>query len=254
MRTPAAVVLLCLALAACSTSSAQVDVVWHTDAPITVDGRALEPAWSAAEWRPLDKHMLGDYPEPNDFSGRYKLLWDEGHLYLLAEITDDLLIDQHADPLLRYWDDDCLEIFLDEDASGGLHQYDYNAFAYHIALDNQAVDIGGQLDDGSPEFLLLNNHLDSRWQRQSEKPHTILWEVALKVFDDSYEHGGDSEPVSLSADKVMGFMLAYCDNDGSVEREHFMGSHEIEPVNGDKNLGYIDAGVFGKIRLGASAD
>ena len=254
MKSGAASFVLCLSLAAVSTSAAQVDVVQHADTPIVVDGQALEHAWDAAEWRPLDKHMLGDLPEPDDFSGRFKLLWDEEHLYLLVEITDDLLIDQYADPLFRYWDDDCLEIFLDEDASGGLHQYDYNAFAYHIALDNQAVDIGGQLDDGSPEFLLLNNHLDSQWRRQPAKPHTVLWEVALKVFDDSYEHGADSEPVALSADKIMGFMLAYCDNDGSAEREHFLGSHEIEPVNGDKNLGYIDAGVFGQIRLGAPAD
>ena len=55
---------------------------------------------------------------------------------------------------------------------------------------------------------------------------------------------------SLTVGKIMGFMLAYCDNDGSDEREHFIGSHDIEPVNGDKNLGYIDARVFGSIRLG----
>jgi len=44
-------------------------------------------------------------------------------------------------------------------------------------------------------------------------------------------------------------MLAYCDNDGSPEREHFMGSHDIEAVNGDKNRGYIDASVFGDLVL-----
>ncbi|MCP4059513.1 MAG: sugar-binding protein, partial [Pseudoalteromonas sp.] len=46
-----------------------------------------------------------------------------------------------------------------------------------------------------------------------------------------------------------GFMLAYCDNDGSEVREHFMGSHEVQPVNGDRNRGFIDADVFGKITL-----
>ncbi len=254
MKTPVVLAVLCASLAACSTTAAQVDVVPHAGTPITVDGQALEQAWESAEWRSLDKHMLGEYPEAADFSGRYKLLWDEQHLYLLAEITDDLLIDQYADPLFRYWDDDCLEIFLDEDASGGIHQYDYNAFAYHIALDNQAVDIGGQLEDGSPDFLLLNDHVDSNWMRQEQEPHTILWEVAVRIYDDSFEPGSASQPVTLTADKIMGFMLAYCDNDGSAEREHFLGSHEIEPVNGDKNLGYIDAGVFGKIRLGAPAN
>lgn len=249
MQRRVAIVCALLLIAACSRSLAEPDFVRFASEPITIDGKALEQSWGDAEWRNLDKHILGEYPEPQDFSGRYKLLWNKQHLYLLAEITDDVLFDRYADPLLRYWDDDCLEIFIDEDGSGGNHQYDYNAFAYHIALDNQAVDIGRQLEDGSPEFLLLNEHIESHWERQARKPHNVLWEVAIKVFDDSFETDKANQPVSLTAGKTMGFMLAYCDNDGSDEREHFVGSHEIEPVNGDKNLGYIDASVFGSIRL-----
>jgi hypothetical protein len=78
----------------------------------------------------------------------------------------------------------------------------------------------------------------------------ITWEVAIKVFDDSFDETKTSNtPVTLTANKVMGFMLAYCDNDGSQHRENFIGSHPIEPVNGDKNLGYIDASVFDRLRL-----
>ncbi len=249
MQKRIAIVTPFLLSVVCSASLAEPDAVYFSDAQITIDGMALEPGWSDAEWRNIDRHILGEQPERQDFSGRYKLLWDEQHLYLLAEISDDVLFDQHADPLHRYWDDDCLEIFIDEDGSGGNHQFDYNAFAYHVALDNQAVDIGGQLEDGSPEFVLLNDHVDSQWKRQSHEAHTVLWEVAVKIFDDSFQPGEASQPVSLAAGKTMGFMLAYCDNDGSDEREHFIGSHEIEPVNGDKNLGYIDASVFGSIRL-----
>lgn len=248
------IALILPALALCSAGYAQTDTVRFTRAPIVIDGLASEHAWEDAQWRSLDKHILGEYPDRQDFFGRYKLLWDEQHLYLLAEISDDVLFDQHAAPLLRYWDDDCLEIFIDEDGSGGDHQFNYNAFAYHIALDNQAVDIGGQLADGSAEYVLLNGHVDSQWRRKAQEPHTVLWEVAVKVFDDSFQPNQASQPVSLHAGKVMGFMLAYCDNDGSDEREHFIGSHDIEPVNGDKNLGYIDASVFGVIELGPPAD
>ncbi|GMG87956.1 sugar-binding protein [Biformimicrobium ophioploci] len=209
-----------------------------------------EAVWAAAPWYGLDHHILGEVPIPQDFSGRYKLLWGQDRLYLLAEIVDDVLYDSHPDPLSFYWDDDCLEVFVDEDASGGLHQYDFNAFAYHIALDNQAVDIGGQRPDGSPEFILLNDHVNSAWQRSESDPRTIVWEVALKIFGDNYQHGDPgAQPVPLKAGKKMGFMLAYCDNDGSDEREHFMGSHAIQAVDGDKNRGYIDASVFGKIIL-----
>jgi hypothetical protein len=44
-------------------------------------------------------------------------------------------------------------------------------------------------------------------------------------------------------------MLAYCDNDGSKQRENFIGSHPIKAVDGDMNRGYKSADVFGKIKL-----
>ena len=69
-------------------------------------------------------------------------MWTAKRIYILGEIVDDILFDSHRDPLVQYWDDDCLEIFIDEDHSGGDHQYNHNAFAYHMSLDNQAIDIG----------------------------------------------------------------------------------------------------------------
>ena len=59
---------------------------------------------------------------------------------LLAEIKDDKLIDLNKDPLKAWWDDDCLEIFIDADNSGGGHQFTHNAFAYHVALDGNVVE------------------------------------------------------------------------------------------------------------------
>lgn len=232
-----------------ATSSGKVDEVSYTPTPVKIDGELNDSAWASAQWQNIDQHILGEFPDKEDFSGRYKLLWDADYLYLVAQIKDDVLFDRYADPLLSYWDDDCLEIFIDEDRSGGNHQFNYNAFAYHVALDNQSVDIGVQLEDGSPQFLLFNDHIESQWKRQEQAPHDVIWEVAIKVFDDSFDPAKTNQPQTLKADKSMGFMLAYCDNDGSKHREHFIGSHKIEPVNGDKNLGYIDAGVFGEIRL-----
>jgi hypothetical protein len=222
----------------------------YATSTISIDGKANEPAWSNTSWRGLNHHMLGELPSKEDFSGQFKLLWSEQYLYVLAQITDDILFDQHSDPLHLYWDDDCLEIFVDEDASGGEHQFNFNAFAYHIALDNQAVDIGPNNSDGSVQFVLLNDHVQSKWQRDKKQPHNITWEVALKLYDDTFElNSNKNTPSVLSANKNIGFMLAYCDNDGSKEREHFMGSTAITPINGDKNLGYKTADVFEKLKL-----
>ncbi|GHE83416.1 sugar-binding protein [Thalassotalea profundi] len=224
--------------------------IYHADNEISIDG-VQETEWQKANWQPMNQLMLGEAPSSEDFTGRFKLLWDRNYLYILAEITDDILFDQHPDPLFKYWDDDCLEVFIDEDASGGDHQYNFNAFAYHIALDNQAVDIGELLDGKKENFILLNDHLNSVWKRSSTSPYKITWEVALKVFDDSYRHSNRKtiKPQQLIEGKNIGFMLAYCDNDGSKEREHFIGSANIIAHNGDKNLGYKTADVFDKYIL-----
>jgi hypothetical protein len=205
-----------------------------------LDGKADDLVWQNAEWHPLDQVWLGAPPSPEDFSGRYKLCWDESNLYVLAEITDDTLVDIHPDGLLKYWDDDCLEIFVDEDASGGNHQYNYNAFAYHIALDGRVVDIRPD-----STFAYFDDHCTSR---RITSGNTSIWEVAVKIFDgNKYVDGGENIPKMLKAGKKMGFALAYCDNDRSAERENFIGS--VRVAGEDKNRGWIDAGIFGTLTL-----
>jgi hypothetical protein len=219
-------------------------VVVHTAGDPVIDGRGNDSVWQQAQWRPMPYLITGSMPSPDDFSGRFKLLWDKDYLYLQAEITDDVLYDFHPDPLKQYWDDDALEIFIDSDASGGGHQYSHSAFAYHIALDNQAVDLG---EDRQPR--LYNEHVKSRWQRSPASPHVIVWEVAIRFYPDDYRDDHPKPPLALESGQRIGFMLAYCDNDGSAEREHFVGSVDIEPVAGDRNRGWIDADVFEAMSL-----
>jgi hypothetical protein len=208
-------------------------------APV-VDGVNRESVWIKAEWQELDHLWLGPAYTPTDFQGRYKVAWTESRLYVLFEFTDDRLFDSHRDPLQQYWDDDCLEIFIDEDYSGGDHQYNHNAFAYHLSLDNRAIDIG---TDQQPRDY--SHHVESRWRQHNDK---ILWEVAIDVYKDDYsDESNDNQPVGLSAGKVLGLMVAYCDNDGSELRENFIGSESV-PF-GPKDRGWIDAGLFGALVL-----
>ncbi|NNE18315.1 MAG: hypothetical protein HKN10_07545 [Myxococcales bacterium] len=205
-----------------------------------VDGVADEAIWQRARWQEMKHRWLGPEYSADDFRGRFKVVWTPEKIYVLAEMVDDILIDSHRDPLVQYWDDDCLEIFLDEDFSGGNHQYNHNAFAYHMSLDNQAIDIG---TDKLPQSY--SHHVQSRWRQHGNK---VVWELAIDVYTDAYVDGSDKNvPVKLSAGKVMGLMLAWCDNDGSELRENFIGS---ESAPGDhKDRGWIDAGLFGSLLL-----
>ena len=238
-------VALATATAAACADSAHYDGRSEYRAPRAaqapaIDGVADEAVWEQARWHELEYRWLGPEYSADDFQGRYKVAWTEDKIYILAEITDDILIDTHRDPLVQYWDDDCLEIFLDEDFSRGEHQFNHNAFAYHMSLDNQAIDIG--TDKRARNY---SHHVESRWKQRGNK---IIWELAIDIYTDAYQDDSDTNtPVRLAAGKIMGLMVAYCDNDGSELRENFIGS---EPVNeGPKDRGWIDAGLFGSLVL-----
>ena len=205
-----------------------------------IDGVADDPAWPQAKWRAIDNIWLGPELSDADFNGRYKVVWTQSKVFLLVEFVDDVLIDTHRNPLEQYWDDDCLEIFIDEDHSGGDHQFNHNAFAYHMSLDNQAIDIG---TDEKPHNY--SSHVESHWKQRADK---IVWELAIDIYGDTYVDGSNNNvPVALSAGKVMGLMVAYCDNDGSELRENFIGSESVP--SGPKDRGWIDAGLFGSLVL-----
>jgi len=105
----------------------------RADIAPSIDGKMNDTAWKQAEWQRIDHFILGEATNQEDFSGRFKIVWTPERLFVLALISDDVLLDRTADPLERYWEDDLFEILLDEDASGGPHHTSYNAFAYHIS-------------------------------------------------------------------------------------------------------------------------
>ena len=223
-----------------SKKEKQLIKVSKTKEPILIDGNASETIWSTTQWQVLDQFWLGNPVDSTDFSGRYKLSWDENALYLLAEIQDDTLIDIYKDPLKQWWDDDCLEVFVDEDNSGGEHQFNHNAFAYHIALDGNVVDMSSQ-----KEGKLYNSHVESSHKTEG---NLTLWEVKIHLYDNTYnDDSTTNQPIKVSANKKVGFALAYCDNDYSETREHFIGSIPVEGE--DKNRGWIDANIFGTLKL-----
>jgi hypothetical protein len=216
----------------------------YIDSPPVIDG-TMDKVWDSSPWMPMDFLILGEKPTPEDFSGAFKLRWDEEYLYLLAKIRDDVLADSYPNPTEHYWDDDSLEIFLDPDASGGDHLHSYNAYAYHIALDGNVVDLGTE-EEGR---ILLNSHLDSEWARSPDAPYDVIWEVRMKLYSDKWGELGEKSRMALTDGHTLGFMLAWCDGDGKGVREHFVGSNVIKPINGSTDLGYKTADVFSKMRL-----
>jgi hypothetical protein len=236
------IILLCLFSTFSFAQEKEGDYKAHkAKKALTIDGKGDEKDWARADWKDVKHTWLGTAPLPEDFKGRYKMLWDENYVYYLVEVHDDSLSDQHKSPMDLWWEDDCLELFIDEDNSDGNHQYSHNAFAYHITLELDVVDMA---PDKNP--VLLNDHMIVKWTRIDKTNY--VWEVAMLVYNDKFEHTSkENKPVKLSKGRKMGFAVSYNDNDGDFKRENFIGSVPIEGE--DKNRGWIDAGVFGTVEL-----
>jgi hypothetical protein len=65
--------------------------------------------WSAAEAIALSHTILGSDRDAADLSASCKLLWDEASLYVMAEVTDDVL---YAASETDY-ENDCVELYID---------------------------------------------------------------------------------------------------------------------------------------------
>lgn len=206
-------------------------------APV-IDG-VPDPVWNRAAWDSIDVLWIGDQPTPQDYSGRYKAMWDSSKVYLLVEVVDDSIYDRYANPLTNYWDDDAVEIFLDENKNGGDHQYNFSAWAYHVSTKYDVVDMGTD-----QKARLFNDHIQAK---RVQTGHVSIWELSMLVYGENYTLAGPNTPLKLAANKEMGFSLAYIDNDGSPNRENFMGS--VNTPGHLDNQGYIDASCFGALKL-----
>lgn len=204
-----------------------------------LDGKANEACWQVAEWYPIDQVWAGEPTTKEDFKGQFKVAWSKRFVYLLVEITDDNFSDNRLHSLDTFWEDDGLNIYIDEDHSGGAHELSHNAFAYHLALDGNVVD---KSPDNS--FLFYSGHVTS--VRVCDG-NTCTWEIAIGVFNDTFDDFSTNDPIQLETGKRLGFALSYYDNDGGKLRENVFGS---VPVTGeDPDIADKNADVFGTLEL-----
>jgi len=214
--------------------------------PVVIDGAATEACWAKAEWKPINQVWIpyGVKMAAGDFEGKYKVAWDAEYLYLLFEIVDDQLSDDHVVPTDSWWDDDCLEIFIDENHSKGDHLLNTNAFAYHVSLSYDAIDL-----DAAGNGVNYKNNI--KVVMDTIAPHTYQWEVAIKNYSASFNMANpEASRVTLTPNKVMGLTVAYCDNDQTTSRENFIGSMYMTSATANDN--FKTANYFGSLKLRAN--
>jgi hypothetical protein len=211
-----------------------------------IDGIGDDLCWNDAQWATLNQLWIGSAVNATDYSGRFKVLWTPERLYVLIEIVDDVYRTQPvvADICPKLYEYDCVEVFIDENYSReSLYTGTYNAIAYHLDPFGHVC-----YYVGSSGWDQLDNHIN--YKVSETKANTHVWELELKVYDDKFAMGSANTPVTLSSNKLMGWSIAYNDNDAGSTRQNMFGSIFI-PGNSDneRNVSYKNASVFGKLSL-----
>jgi len=231
----------------------------------TIDGLSNDSCWGVVEWQEIDQVWLtwGVPVEADDYTGQYKIVWSsaENVLYFLVEVTDDVFVDGYVFGPGDYYQYDIVEVFIDEDKSGGPHSYEgggvnaENAFAYHIVVDAPE---DGEVNNvfvvcdmtGPASTVNYASHFPELAMRKNGNTYT--WEFSLAVYNDTYDSSNpEASRVDLTEGKIAGLSLAYCDNDSINEhpkiRDNFFGSVWVPEE--EWNNHWLNADGFGTIEL-----
>lgn len=191
------------------------------------------------------------------------------------EVTDIIFVDGFIPGTTAdVYNYDIIEVFIDENKSGGIHVFDgkdsiglqwrrntENAFAYHIYApfpkDGEqttkcyAGDIAGTSWADIRRMNYAAHFPEFALRRTGNK---AIWEFSLIVYNDTYEDTMAHKELARSqlfAGKVMALSLAYCDNDhpgkNPKERDRFYGSVHVPAAA--YNDHWMNADYFGIVRL-----
>jgi hypothetical protein len=245
----------------------------------SIDGRTDDSCWQNIPWQNISQVWIpyGGQVDSNDYSGHYKVLWSSqtNLLYFLVEVTDNVFVDGFVpERTPEVYNFDIIEVFLDEDKSGGLQVFDgkdslglqwgtnaENAFSYHMyALFPKEGEVTSHLFAGDIagtnwsdiNRLDYNGHFPEFALRRTG--NKAIWEFSLIVYNDTYADTmihKESARSTLFAGKIMGLSLAYCDNDHPEKepksRDSFYGSVWVPaPAYNDH---WMNADYFGTIKL-----
>ena len=102
-----------------------------------IDGE-IDKVWDEVDFVPATPSGSGS----TDTSAKFKVLWDDKALYVLADVTDNALDTSSGIVYNR----DCVEIFLDEGNNAKENIFDLDDTHYKISCDNRLSADRGSLD------------------------------------------------------------------------------------------------------------
>jgi hypothetical protein len=182
-----------------------------------IDGNE-DDVWSAAPKYKIANVIYSPLSSPNDLSADFRALWDENNLYLLVDVTDDVLVNdtspdqkvtlQTGSTAVPWWFDDCVEVYIDADNSKS-NQYDNDDAQYHFDWDRTHPTMGRHNEHGrmeNIEFAMATTEKGYRteikfpWATLGRKP-SVGASIGLDVHVNDDDDGGERDSKITAFDK-----------------------------------------------------
>lgn len=172
----------------------------ETAQPLLIDGH-LDAAWITAGKQSIENPVLGAITDTSDLSGSFRTLWDQNNLYILVDISDDILVN---DSLEKVWNDDSIEIFIDANNDKG-SSYGSDDYQYQFRINDATVYETKQNATQGVVFSQIETAQGYRFEVRI--PWTTLGQVPgidaqlgvdVSINDDDGEANGDKRDAKLS--------------------------------------------------------
>jgi hypothetical protein len=157
-------------------------VCYRATKPIIIDGKLDDEAWAAAPWSDDFVDIEGDKKPNPRFRTRVKMLWDDGCLYIAAELQEPhigALLTKH-DSYIFHEDHD-FEVFLDPDGDSHLYaELEMNALntTWDLLLTKPYKDGGKAIDAWEIDGLRTAVHVDGTLNDASDTDRGWTIEIA----------------------------------------------------------------------------
>ena len=110
--------------------------------PVIIDGE-IDQIWSILQFEEITNKLQDGALDESDFSGRIKVGWHENFIYVLADITDNVIV---ADPTWAHKQDAC-ELYVNLLPEEGIADYSA-AHTFYVTINADGSAIGGRSEEG----------------------------------------------------------------------------------------------------------
>lgn len=182
--------------------------------PITLDGKADEPAWQRGQ-------LIDDFriPGPNHrrphTATRARLLWDRNYLYFTADMDDADVIAKVTEHQGMVWTDDCFELFFKpDDAKPPYYEFEVNPLNTTLELFFPARDAGGYPKFKDTTHIQMKTSVTVRGTPNFSGDKDDGWTVEGRIpWRDFAPTGGPPKPGD-----VWKLNLCHCDYTSGAEK------------------------------------